>query len=495
MSGTINFKYFPASTWRPSGFYAEFDASQANTAVQNLTGLLVGQMLAAGTATANAPLLATSQAQVNLLCGANSMLAMMYAAYRLQDPYGECWLLPVADNGAGAAAIGSVLFAGTATANGTLSLYVGGTLLSVGVNAGDTAASIATNVAAAVNAAAGLACTATAATATVTLTARHKGLAQNDTDLRLNYRALRGGEATPPGITATVTAFAGGTLNPVLTGAFANLGGTQAFDFIALPYTDAASLAAANALLSDQTGRWSAIAMLYGHVFAAFRGTVSARGTFGTGLNSQHMSILGYFNSPTPAWLEAADWTGAHAAIIRTNPALGVVDQPLGLLAPPVGDDDEPGERNVMLHDGVSTFRVDATGQCVIDRSISTYQLNPSGAPDDSYLNTNLLFQAAYAARYIRSQITSQYTNKILVDDGAAIGPGSPATTPSLVFQAAVGIYGYLATQFIVQNVDSFARNGYGRKGSKGQVLLYLPIDFSDQVIQVAALIQFRQST
>jgi phage tail sheath gpL-like len=387
-----------------------------------------------------------------------------------------------------------VLFAGTATANGTLALYIGGALLPVGVSSGDTATVIAANVAAAVNAAANLACTATAATATVTLTARHKGLAQNDIDVRLNYRALRGGEVTPSGITATITAMSGGTLNPVLTAAFANLG-TQPFDFIALPYTDAASLASATTLLSDQTGRWAATAMLYGHVFAAYRGTVSGRGTFGTGLNSQHMTILGYYNSPTPAWLEAADWAGAHAAIIRTNPALGVVNQPLALLAPPVGDVDAPGDRNVMLHDGISTFRVDATGQCVIDRSITTYQLNPSGAPDDAYLNTNLLFQAAYAVRYIRSQITSQFVNKILVPDGAAIGPGSPATTPSLVFQVAVAIYAYLASQFVVQNVDTFARNGFARSGSKGQVQLYLPIDFSDQVIQVAALIQFRQST
>ena len=100
-----------------------------------------------------------------------------------------------------------------------------------------------------------------------------------------------------------------------------------------------------------------------------------------------------------------------------------------------------------------------------------------------------------YAARYLKAQLQTQFSGKILVSDGTPIPVGSPATTPSTVFQSAVAIYGYLASQFIVQNPATFAKNGYGRAGTKGQVLLFLPIDFSDQVIQISALIQFTQST
>jgi hypothetical protein len=56
-------------------------------------------------------------------------------------------------------------------------------------------------------------------------------------------------------------------------------------------------------------------------------------------------------------------------------------------------------------------------------------------------------------------------------------------------------MYAYLSSQFVVQNPATFATNGYAQKGQKGQVLLFLPIDFSDQVIQVAALITFQQTT
>jgi phage tail sheath gpL-like len=503
MSGSISFKYFPAPTWRVPGFYGEFDASQANTAIPVQRALLVGQMLSSGTATANVPILAYSLGQVQQACGTNSMLSLMYQAYRAQDAFGECWILPVADNGSGTAATGTVTVTGPATGQGVLSLYIAGILVPVAVNSGDSATVIAANIAAEMAQVDNLPCTGSAASAVVTLTALHKGAAQNDIDLRVNYRAIRGGEALPPGVGVTLPnlvtgstagTLAGGATNPTLTTALANLG-VRTFDFIAMPYTDTTSMAAIAALLSDQSGRWSAIEGLYGHAFYAYRGTVAARNTFGQGLNNQHQTVIGYFDSPTPAWLECADWAGGHAVTLRANPAVGVVGQPLNLLAPPIANQDTPAEMNVMLDDGMSTFTVDAASQCRIGRSITTYQTNASGAPDDSYLNTNLLFQAMFVVRYIAAQVMTQYQNKILVDDGAVIAAGSPATTPTLIFQAVCGMYAYLSSQFVVQNPATFAQNGYAQKGTKGQVLLFLPIDFSDQVIQVAALIAFRQTT
>lgn len=505
MSGSLGFKYFPYASFRPSGVYNEFDPSQANTATQNQRALIVGQITSSGTATANTPVMAYSQAQVNGLCGNNSMLALMYAAYRAQDAYGECWIAPLADAGGGTAATGTITITGPATAAGTLSLYIMGIPVPVAVGATDTATTVATNVAAAINSATGICATAAAASGVVTLTANHKGVALNDIDLRVNYRGQQNGEAIPAGLAVafsnaisgtTAGTLSSGATNPTLTTLLSNLG-TQTFDFIAFPYTDATSLTAIETFLNDQTGRWSAIQMLYGHAFTAYRGTVSARGTFGTGRNSQHVTCLGYFDSPTPAWLEAADWTGAHSVRLRVHPAQGVTAQALALLPPPVANQDNPGNRNVMLYDGVSTFNVDPAGVSRIDRSITMYQTNASGQVDNSYLNTNIMFQASYCSRYIQSQLSSQFiaSGKILVANGTPIPMGAPATTPNLIFQAVVGMYSYLSSVFLVQNPQTFARNGYATTGQKGQVLLFLPFDFSDQVIQVAGLIQFVQST
>jgi phage tail sheath gpL-like len=496
MSGTLAFRYFPSQTWRPSGVNIEFDPSQANTTTQNLRALLIGQILAGGTTPPNVPVLAYSLAQVNLLCGANSMLALQYGAYRKMDPNGEVWLGPVSDSSGGVAATGSLAITGPATAAGTIALYLMGVSVPVAVNVGDTATVIAGNVAAAIAATPGISASAVAASGTVALTANHKGLAQNDIDIRLNFIGPQAGEVLPAGVGVGVTAMAGGTANPVLTTLLTNLG-VQAFDFIALPYTDTTSLNALQSFLSDANGRWSAEQMQFGHVFAAFNGTMSARTTFGVGRNDQHASILGYYNSPTPAWIECADWCAANAIRIKVNPAQGLSTQPLNLLPPPVASQDTIGQRNILLFDGISTFTVDPSGTCRIDRSITTYQLNAAGQPDNSYLNTNILFQAMYAARYISSQVSSQFiaAGKILVSNGTPIGPGSPATTPNAVLGSVIAIYAYLCSIFIVQNPSTFAKNAYATTGAKGQVLLYLPLDFSDQVINIAILAQFVQST
>ncbi len=501
MSGTtagpsLAFKYFPWQNWRPAGVNAEFDASQANTATQNQCALLIGQILAGGTAAPNIAVQAYSQNQVNALCGVNSMLALKYATYRLMDPFGDVWLGPVIDAAGGTAATGGFTYTGPATAAGTLALYLMGVPIPVAVNLGDTATIMATNTVAAIGAAVGIACTATSAAGAVALTAIHKGLALNDIDIRFNYRGPQNGEVTPAGVGVTITPMSGGASNPVLTTLTANLG-VQLFDFIDCPYTDVTSLNALALFLSDASGRWSAEQMQYGHVFAAFNGTFSARTTFGTSRDDQHASILGYYGSPTPAWLEASDWCAAHVIRFRVNPAQGISTQPLGLLPPPTAFQDTPGERNTLLFDGISTFTVSLAGVCQIDRSITTYQTNASGQPDNSYLNTNLMFQAMYSARYIAAQITSQFIvpGKILVQNGTVIPPGSPATTPNAMLASVVAVYAYLASIFIVQGVQTFAQNATAGPGTKGQVLMYLPLNFSDQVVNVALLIQFQQTT
>ena len=69
------------------------------------------------------------------------------------------------------------------------------------------------------------------------------------------------------------------------------------------------------------------------------------------------------------------------------------------------------------------------------------------------------------------------------------------STTPNAVLGSVIAIYAYLCSIFVVQNPETFARNASAAAGTKGQVLLYLPLDFSDQVINIAILAQFRQST
>jgi len=102
----MQFNNIPANLRVPL-FFAELDPRFANTAAPAQRTLLIGQITGSATLVANTPTRVISASDGMAAAGAGSILAGMIAAYRLNDPTGELWVLPLADNGAGAAATGS----------------------------------------------------------------------------------------------------------------------------------------------------------------------------------------------------------------------------------------------------------------------------------------------------------------------------------------------------------------------------------------------------
>lgn len=451
----VAFKQIPQNLRVPL-FYAEVDNSKANSASQTMRTLIVGQITSAGTATANLPVICPSLGEAQSLAGLGSQLALMYEAYRAADSFGEVWLLPLADDAGATAASGSITFTGSPTANGVLSLYVGGVLVSQPVVSGQTATAIATALAATLNALPSLPVTAAAAAGVVTLTAKNKGPCGNEIDVRLNYRGSPSSEATPAGLTVAISAMASGATPPTLTSGFAALA-DEPYDFIVFPYTDATSLDALKALLNDSTGRWSWARQIYGHGFAAYRGTVGALTTFGVSRNDQHVSVLGFYDSPTPAWIVAADFAGISAVSLRADP--GTPLQTLALttmLAPPIASRFDLSSRNTLLWDGVSTFNVGADGTCRLENVITTYQRNGFGAADDSYLEIETMFLLAYVLRELKSVVTSKYARVKLAADGTRFGPAANVVTPAIIKADLIAKYRELEYAGYVQNGDAF---------------------------------------
>ncbi|HHL0959922.1 TPA: phage tail sheath subtilisin-like domain-containing protein, partial [Serratia marcescens] len=276
-------------------FWGAIDNSQANTAQAVQRTLLIGQMLAAGTATVEVAVPCGSPEMAIELAGRGSMLALMASAYMTNDTGGDVYLLPLTEP-AGAAATGSVAISHASTENGVLALYIGGTRVALTVVSTDTVDTIGTDLAEAINQRADLPVTAASVvasgTATVTLTAKQKGEVGNTLDLRLNYQGSAGGERTPAGMTVALTAMTGGAGIPELTDALAGLK-DQTFDFIVLPYADTTSLDAVKVLLNDSSGRWSYSKQLYGHAFSVATGTYGQLTAAGEARNDQHASLLG----------------------------------------------------------------------------------------------------------------------------------------------------------------------------------------------------------
>lgn len=495
---TMPFKNIPQNLRVPL-FYAELDNSHANTGATTQRALLIGQMTSSGTGVANTPQICQGVSDAKSVGGPGSMLALMAAAYRGADPFGEVWYLPLADGGSSLAAAGAVAFTAAATATGVLSLYIAGALVSLTVTPTQTVAQLATALAAAINANTDLPVTAAVdgtTTSKVNVTAKNKGLAGNDIDLRLNYRGAAGGEVMPTGLTVTITAMSGGAVNPDLTAGLANLLDKE-FDFIAFPYTDSASLDAMKSFLSSVSGRWSWSKQLYGGAFGASRGTLGTLTTFGSARNDEHMSIMGFNDSPSPNWIWAANITAAVAVSAKADPALPLQTLVLSqVLAPPLASRFRLEDRNVLLWDGISTFTVANDGTVAIENLITTYQLNSFGQPDDSYLQVETLLTLQFVLRQLRADITSKFSRVKLAANGTRFAPGSSIVTPNTIKASQIAKYQELEYDGYVQKSDVFAEALIVEQNASNpsRVDVLYPGTLINQLRILALLFQFRNS-
>lgn len=456
---SIGFKHIPNNIRVPL-FYAEVDNSQANSSQGTQRAIIIGQITSSGTAVAGVPILSAGVSDAITQGGNGSMLHRMVEAYRAADNFGEVWLLPIADAGGATAAVGSINFTAAATANGTLSLYIGGDPFQIPIATTQTAANIATAVAAAVNALAKAHVTAAvdgSTTSKVNFTAKNAGLKGNDIDIRLNYLGTAGGEATPVGLAATIVAMATGATNPNITTALSTLA-NQSYDFIIQPFADTTNTGAMTSYLNDSTGTWSWASLLFGHSFTAYRGTFSGQVTFGNALNDQHSSVLGFYDSPTTSWQIAADFGATCATSLRVDPALPLQTLQLSTMQPPPLASRFPlSENNTLLFDGISTFNVNDDGSVHLQRVITTYQKNAFSVPDNSYLAIETMFNLAFVLRQLQGVVTSRYARTKLAADGTKFAAGSAVVTPAIIRGDLIAEYQQLEFNGNVQDSAAFA--------------------------------------
>ncbi|WP_295541082.1 phage tail sheath subtilisin-like domain-containing protein [uncultured Pseudacidovorax sp.] len=492
---TLPFKNLPSNVRVPL-FYAEVDNSQANTATLNKRALIIGQITSAGIATPNVPILCQGVAEAASQGGPGSMLHLQTQMYRLNDTFGEVWLLPVADDGSAVAAAGSIAVTAAATTSGVFYLYIAGVRIAVTILSSMTTAQAATAINNAINATPNLPVTSSVSSSTVTITARNKGPHGNDIDIRANYLGTAGGEALPPGFAYTLTAMSGGLTAPTLTTALSNLS-DKPFDYIVCPYTDPTSLNALKTLLDDNTGRWSWSRQIYGHFFAAARGTSGTLTTLGTARNDQHGSIAGLNGSPTPPWLISAAFAAQAAVADRAD-----VGRPLhtlvlqGVLAPDMASRFTLSERNTLLYSGISTLSIADDGSVAIEQAITTYQQNSFGQPDDSYLKVETLFLLTAVIRLLRTRVTSKYARMKLANDGTRYAAGSAVVTPSVIRADLIAAYREMEGLAWVQNADAFAQALIVQRNAQNpnRVDVLWPGTLINQLDILALLAQFRLS-
>lgn len=489
-SPTIGVPGYPSNNLVP-GVYGVIDASQANSGgLVPLRTLIIGQMLPSGVATPNVARISSGLGDALTQYGAGSICAVMLTYYRLRDPNGEVWVLPVPDASGATAAVWTATPTGPATGPGTLYLRGSGKLLTVGVNNGDSAVTIGTNIAAAINADPTLPYTAAVnnSTGVVTITAKNAGAL--DVNLTANFKGLPN-EPMPAGVGLTFAQATAGATNPSIAAALANLPNTN-FDVIVVPWNDAGTLSVLDGFLSDSTGRWAWNSELFGGYFCAMRGSQGTITGFATTRNGDHGFMLGYYGGAQPSWMWAANFAGACAVSLNADPALTLTQLPLDVDAPLPEQQWTMGQENTLLYDGCSTYYVGPGNTVYIQRVVSFYQQNAAGAPDNSWRDCETSYTLMAGVRDLRTYLQSVLGAKKLVQDGTPIGAGSNLVTAQAIKALVVSRYQYqCSTLGIMQDPTGFAKAVRAQNAGNGLVKLYVPLRLANQLRVVALDLQF----
>lgn len=491
MSG-ISFNQIPVNMLTP-GQYVEFDNTKANKGLVVMPNriLILAQMLDGAPATPNVPFLVTRPADVQLACGRGSHAAGIYSAsYNVTDTV-ETWVMPLADNPAAEAATGKYVFAGSPLEAGTINAYIGEDLVQIAVAMTSTPATLGPAFAAAVNANPDLPVTALAAAGEVTLTARNKGAASNDIKLTLNYYPLS--QRTPDGVSITITPMAGGTADPVVTSALANLGETQ-YNTVLTSITDQAALAMIEDELED---RWGPLKQIDGRVHYGVRGTVGQLNTFANSRNCPHG--IGWSvdrGTLNPTWIHAAVWGTICAfylgGIDPARPVQTLVGR--GLLPAPPEMRFTRAERNNLLSYGLATYTADSGGNLMIERAVTTYTQNAAGLVDPSYRDAETMYTLSYLRYSVRARIAQKFPRFKLANDGTNYAPGQAIVTPSIIRGELIALFRDWEEAGLVENFDQFKADLLVQRSTTdaNRVDVLLPPDLINQFRTFAAKLEFR---
>lgn len=472
-----------------SGLVAPIMAFEVNSGgqySQPTRMILLGYKTSAGNLALNTPTPVASLSDADGFAGKGSMLREMWRVAQFLAPTLPIWMCAVAEPGTTKASWTITVNAAPLPSPGAGYFEICGRLLQIAVTATDTAATIAANIAATINAyydpltGAALPVTATSAAAVVTVTARHAGAIMNDVEFyqpTWSYNVLAGTALAIASATA-------GTGTPDISAALAAIG-DQRSDFLVGPFGDSANLAAVGSAFGDVSGRWSYLKMTYGAYWFPISGTFSALITAGAALpNLRQIVPIGRpSGSPTPSWIWVAERAALEASwlsdIVTGNVSRNQTGRQTAESRPPRDPTTWWGynARNQLLQAKVSTIQVSADGHVAVDKTITAYSVNQAGSPDTVFRDVQAVYQVGLGLPFVRAMVQQEHGNKSLMREN----PGSlqAATTPADIKATLIHAIETLELRGVFQNVAETARQIIVRVNddNPARVDCFLPIE------------------
>lgn len=442
------------------GFSAEVHPAQGVFTYQHKF-LLIAQKTADGTgALSDGPqLIMGNGSRAIELCGRGSLGHIMAMEFKRQNPVTELWLIVQEDDPTGTAATGTLTFTGPATETRQGVVYIGLTRIAFSVQEGDDASTIAAACAAEIEADTNLPVTVSVTDAVVALTFRHKGLAGNDLPIHLADLAQRPDERLPVGVGLTFSGggyLAGGSGNPDVAGVLAQIEPDH-FDYVFSICSDDYNL---DQQREDWKARWGPLRQQWGVGFTVMRGSPVELHTMGGFRNSPYMSSPGLLTgSPVPGYLRGIHYAACCAWSLSQNPA-----RPLHGLQ--LAGEEEYGpavrlpwaDKQTLLTAGISLVEPHpATGQVQIANTITFYQTNAFGDPDDSWHDLQTPAIMAYICLRFRHYANTNWLQPRLLFANDDDRVDAPHITPKRAHAQLVTEYGAMVREGVVNDIPGFA--------------------------------------
>ena len=366
--------------------------------------LLIGDKSSAGSIAANKPTEVATEQEAIALAGSGSVLMQMYKAAKKAWKYAQISFLCY-EVAASSAATWAFTLTGTATAAGQVGVDCNGVQIVAGAVKNDTAAAIATALAAEINNTPDAPFTAEASSGTVTLTAKCKGAYVSTAAGGLNVSPI----CTTSGVTAgsvTLTAGTGSVnLETALAAAF-----PERYHIIVSPVSDETNLGKLKVHLEaaaaplEQRGQRAICAMV--------SNTASAAKTEALKHNYERIHIAAVKNKiNATAWEIAAGLGAIFASNSKPNVPMNGVAIP-GLAIPATEDKWSGEEQDLLLYGGVIPL-VEEDSQLCIVRAVTT-KSNNSGSRFTKLIDTGVIASLDYFRDSILAMHKAKYKNKVI---------------------------------------------------------------------------------
>jgi phage tail sheath gpL-like len=416
--------------------------------------LLTGHKLAAGTLAVNTLATITTEADAIERLGEGSMLLAMWRDAKANADLGlPIDVMAIAVNGTATVATSAVVVAGAPSLAGELPFYMGGERVSVACNTADTSATIATKLAAAINAVPRMPVTAAAVASTVTLTCKWGGPSGNEIDLRAAYYP---DERLPTGVSLTIPAMAGGAGNPDVSPVIVGMSLYRATEIVN-PFTDSANMVIFE---TELAARWLQNNMQDGMLITALRGTEAALTTYLNTRNSPHVTTITTTRDATSPWETAAMAGAALESSAAIDPAQGPTSRLVGYKGPTQGNHFTIDQINNLLLKGGSSLTVNIDYTANLLRLVQNYKLSSGGAPDRSMAETMWLKTMSYYRWFRVTEFQTKYTNQgyKLAQYVTEPIPGQKIMTVDLAKEIMIGLYKLFCDAGLCQNLAYYSQ-------------------------------------